>query len=116
MRATEENETIVSMTDVEDIVRDLVEQIPPGHVTTYGTIAAVARTLIGKGSARQVGRILADSGEKLPWWRVVNARGECAPHLSERQSKILKAEGIELTPGDRPRVVTPSPWWEPPLP
>lgn len=36
------------MTDVEDVVRDLVEQIPPGHVTTYGTIAAVVRTLIGR--------------------------------------------------------------------
>lgn len=104
------------MTDVEDVVRDLVEQIPPGHVTTYGTIAAVVRTLIGKGSARQVGHVLADSGEELPWWRVVNARGECAPHLCERQSELLKAEGIELTLGERPRVVRPSQWWEPTLP
>lgn len=47
-----------------------VESVPPGWVTTYGAIAAVAG-----GGPRQVGSVLARHGGPVPWWRVVRADG-----------------------------------------
>lgn len=49
----------------------LVEQIPPGRVTTYALLAEA----VGRGGPRQVGRVLATYGGPVPWWRVVRADG-----------------------------------------
>ena len=54
-----------------EAVLSVVEQIPPGRVTTYGAIAAH----VGSGGPRQVGRVLAQYGGPVPWWRVVRADG-----------------------------------------
>lgn len=51
-------------------VLDIVEQVPPGRVTTYGAIAAVAG-----GGPRQVGSVMSHHGGPVPWWRVVRADG-----------------------------------------
>ena len=52
-------------------VLSLVEQIPPGHASTYGIIAAAG----GRGGPRGVGRVMAMYGAPVPWWRVVRADG-----------------------------------------
>ena len=54
-----------------EAVLGLVEQVPPGRVTTYGAIAA----RVGRGGPRQVGRVMSTYGGAVPWWRVVRADG-----------------------------------------
>jgi alkylated DNA nucleotide flippase Atl1 len=49
----------------------VVESIPPGHVMTYGDVAAT----LGSRAARMVGKIMAYYGSDVPWWRVVRASG-----------------------------------------
>lgn len=55
-----------------------VSRIPRGRVATYGQIAALAG--LG-GHARQVGYALSalPEGSRVPWHRVINARGEVSP-------------------------------------
>lgn len=73
-------------------VLTIVSQIPPGRVTTYGHIAALAGW---PSHARMVGRTLRYSPEAaaLPCHRVVNAAGRTAPGWS-RQRPLLEAEGV----------------------
>lgn len=52
-------------------VLSLVEAVPAGRVTTYGTLAEV----VGVGGPRQVGRVMSRYGGAVPWWRVVRADG-----------------------------------------
>ena len=62
-------------------VYELVKQIPPGQVYTYGRVA----WLLGfPQRARMVGTALKNMppGEGIPAWRVVNASGRIAPGLS----------------------------------
>ncbi len=78
----------------------VVRKIPRGRVATYGQVAEWAG--LG-GHARQVGyalHALADAEERVPWQRVVNARGEVSPRsepgMEGLQRKILEAEGIDF--------------------
>ncbi len=89
----------------DDRVRQVVAQIPPGQLATYGQIAE----LIGAyGCARQVGwslRRLALSSA-LPWHRVVNAQGRISMSPSREgsdwiQRQLLLAEGIPVDPAGR---------------
>lgn len=75
---------------------DVVRSVPPGHVVTYGDIAAAA----GSPSARLAGTVLsALADESVPWHRVVRADGRFAPHLVAEQSARLRAEGVEVVDG-----------------
>ncbi len=82
----------------------IITQIPRGRVLTYGDVAALAGRPT---SARRVGYALsalsAAKGAGVPWWRVVNARGEVSPRSGDLlgaceldQRAHLLAEGIEL--------------------
>jgi methylated-DNA-protein-cysteine methyltransferase-like protein len=80
-----------------DPVYKLVQQIPRGRVTTYGTLA---RVLHLRGGARTAGRALAatPSGRGIPWHRVVGERGKLLipePHAS-LQRKLLESEGVKI--------------------
>ncbi|GLV52453.1 hypothetical protein TBS_30170 [Thermobispora bispora] len=77
-------------------VLDLVERIPPGTVMTYGDVAEY----LGEGGPRQVGRVMAEWGGAVPWWRVIRADGRPAPHLAEECLARLRAEGVPFR-GDR---------------
>ena len=77
-------------------VRDLIASIPPGTVSTYGDIAALA----GASTPRLVGRILSEDGHDLPWHRVLRANGTPAPQLVHKQLELLRAEGV-LADGQR---------------
>ncbi len=66
-------------------VLSIVEQVPPGRVTTYGLIAEV----VGSGP-RLVGNVMATEGGGVPWWRVVRADGSLPPsHADEARQAYL---------------------------
>lgn len=72
----------------------VVESVPPGRVTTYGSIADV----VEGASARSVGRTLATDGHAVPWWRVVSASGRPAPGAEEAARERFEEEGTPLVP------------------
>jgi methylated-DNA-protein-cysteine methyltransferase-like protein len=87
-----------------EIVYAVVAAIPRGRVATYGQIAELAGL---PRQARQVGYALAAlaGGSRVPWHRVVNARGEVSPRAQTgdeaRQRALLEREGIEFDADDR---------------
>ena len=90
-----------SRPDVDEAVFDVVEQIPPGRVSTYGAIGR----LIGIGP-RRVARALSSGGGAVPWYRVVRADGSAAEPVRVEQLALLAAEGVPMRrrPGG-PRAV-----------
>ena len=86
----------------EGRIWQVVHSIPPGRVATYGQVARLAGL---PGYARYVGTVLKNlpRGSRLPWHRVVNARGclSFPRHGSKhrRQQKLLEAEGILFKDG-----------------
>jgi methylated-DNA-protein-cysteine methyltransferase-like protein len=76
-----------------------VRRIPRGRVATYGQVAELAGL---EGRARQVGYALhaLPSGSRVPWHRVVNARGEISLRSGsdshELQRLLLESEGIRF--------------------
>ncbi|MGF1908298.1 MGMT family protein [Vibrio kasasachensis] len=76
----------------------VIQQIPFGHVTSYGEIAKMAGY---PGYARQVGKALGKLPEdsKLPWHRVVNSQGKISLKGVDlqRQRKLLLEEDIECS-------------------
>jgi alkylated DNA nucleotide flippase Atl1 len=76
--------------DQVERVRALVASIPPGRVSTYGDIAAVAKL----SSPRIVGWIMRTDSHDLPWHRVITASGRPAKHLTTKQLELLRAEGV----------------------
>ncbi len=74
----------------------VVRRIPRGRVASYGQVARLAG--LGR-AARQVGRALHALGDpRLPWHRVVNARGALSlPPGSDgfaTQRRRLEREGV----------------------
>jgi methylated-DNA-protein-cysteine methyltransferase-like protein len=93
-------------------IHRVVLRIPRGCVATYGQIARLA------GLARQarlVGYAMhaLPAGTRVPWQRVVNARGEISlPGASAaRQRKLLEAEGVRFDA--RGRIDLDSFLWQP---
>lgn len=89
----------MSQLNLNEIIWQVVALIPAGKVATYGQIAK----LCGYPShARYVGttlKKLPDDSE-LPWYRVVNAKGEIAFPMGstafQRQKYLLEKEGIQF--------------------
>ena len=79
-----------------------VRRVPYGKVTSYGDIAALLGT---PRAARGVGHVLSRLPEatNVPWWRVVNRRGEISiPHMGGRiQRMMLEQEGVRFGSGGR---------------
>jgi len=93
---TQEEE--IGLTPFSQQVIAIIQSIPRGKVMTYGQIAALAGQ---PRAARQVVRLLhsAARSHRLPWHRVVNARGEIAiPSEPERsmQASALIEEGVAV--------------------
>jgi methylated-DNA-protein-cysteine methyltransferase related protein len=83
-------------------VYDLVKQIPPGRVMTYGQIAGI----LGEGyTARTVGYVMHGSDDDVPWQRVINAQGKCSTGRltipMNLQQEILESEGVEFSPAGK---------------
>jgi alkylated DNA nucleotide flippase Atl1 len=85
---------VIDPADVDEAVFDVVEQIPPGRVSTYGAIGR----LIGVGP-RRVARALSQGGGAVPWWRVLRADGSVAEPVRVRQLEKLAGEGVPVRDG-----------------
>jgi alkylated DNA nucleotide flippase Atl1 len=78
-----------------EAVLDLVAQIPPGRVMSYGDLAAE----LGSRAARQVGKVMAHGGAEVPWWRVVHADGRPPDGHEDDALGHYRAEGTPLRHG-----------------
>lgn len=82
---------------LNEIIWQIVASIPQGQVATYGQIARLAGF---PNHARYVGATLRNlpSGSTLPWYRVINAKGEISFPLNseayQRQKRLLESDGI----------------------
>lgn len=88
-----------------EAICDVIRRIPRGWVATYGQVAAMAGL---PRRARLVGRVLQrlDPAVKIPWHRVVNAKGEVSYSLSRNggdalQRRLLEKEGLEFDANGR---------------
>ncbi len=81
-------------------VLQIVRQIPPGKITTYG---AIAECLGNKRSARMVGWVLNSQkgNSDIPAHRVVNKQGLLTGKIHfegvNLMQQLLENEGIEVT-------------------
>jgi len=83
----------------------VIRRIPSGWVATYGQVATMAGM---PRRARLVGRVLQrlDPKTRIPWHRVVNAKGEISYSLSRNggdilQRRLLEKEGISFDANNR---------------
>ena len=77
--------------------RDIVRQIPPGKVATYGQIARLAGM---PRCARTVGYAMADCRDpSVPCHRVVGADGSLTGYAGgvEKKRFLLELEGVDLS-------------------
>lgn len=85
-------------------IYSVVRRIPRGRVATYGQVADLAGL---DGHARQVGYALhaLPPGSRVPWQRVVNARGGVSPRsvpgFDAVQRTLLEREGVGFRPDGR---------------
>jgi len=94
-----------SQDDALEAICEVIRRIPRGWVATYGQVAAMAGM---PRRARLVGRVLQrlDPAIKIPWHRVVNAKGEISYSLSRNggdalQRRLLEKEGLEFDDNNR---------------
>lgn len=80
----------------EQAVDRVLSGLGPGDVVTYGEVAAEAGR---PGAARAVGRLLAGSGGRWSWWRVVTATGRLVPGHEAEHARRLRGEGVEVVDG-----------------
>ena len=85
------------MADFTSEVYRVVKKCPRGKVVSYGGVAA----MLGQPrAARAVGRALnaLPDGSTVPWWRVINSRGEVSirgvDHGVVLQRTLLEREGV----------------------
>ncbi|MCL1870289.1 MAG: MGMT family protein [Promicromonosporaceae bacterium] len=99
---------------------------------TYGLIAEIVAESLHRGGPRQVGQVMAGSGDRyahllpddavvvgpaqdtngVPWWRVVNASGAPPARHATAALDALRAEATPLT-RDRTRVALRRAVWFP---
>jgi len=83
-------------------VWQVVADIPPGHVLTYGDVARLSGM---PRHARRVGQAMrwAPRSMQLPWHRVINAQGEISfpkdSRAYQRQKAMLQEEGVVFDNG-----------------
>lgn len=76
------------------MILDVVRAIPPGCTASYADVAEIA--IGSRRAARTVGWALASCPGDVPWWRVVRTTGDL-PGVNDRvQTRLLRAEGIEV--------------------
>jgi methylated-DNA-protein-cysteine methyltransferase-like protein len=84
------------------LICEAVQSIPRGRVASYGQVAELAGL---PGRARMVGRVLSllPPNSRVPWQRVVNARGELSltGEPGAKQRRLLEREGVRFGPSGR---------------
>jgi methylated-DNA-protein-cysteine methyltransferase-like protein len=100
--------------DVQERLYALIRRIPPGRVSTYGTLA---RALGGGVDPREVGRLISGGapGHDVPTHRVVSARGVplCPRGRGSEQEQRAKLEGEGVALDARGRVPLQELLWVP---
>ena len=94
-----------------ELAWELVRQIPPGKVSTYGRIAAYLSPPKGMSirayevrGARMVGGAMAACPGDVPWQRVINSQGQVSLRQGgggEVQRELLIEEGVIFDSKDR---------------
>jgi methylated-DNA-protein-cysteine methyltransferase-like protein len=81
--------------DCAAAIRGVIRKIPRGKVATYGQVAAAAGYPLYH---RQVAQVLRQSGESLPWQRVLGAGGEIRVkgEMAHEQRFRLEMEGVRF--------------------
>ncbi len=93
-----------SYSDIKELVYALIQLIPPGYVTTYGSIAKILGT-----SPRLVGKILGENPNPIvvPCHRVVKSDASLGGYSGasgiEFKRKLLEFEGVRFD--DKGRVL-----------
>jgi methylated-DNA-protein-cysteine methyltransferase-like protein len=90
-------------------VWEIVRQVPPGKVSTYGQIAKMIpppgdmpQHSYDAFGARWVGGAMAACPEDVPWQRVINSQGRVSPRPgAENQRRLLEEEGVEFNESAR---------------
>jgi alkylated DNA nucleotide flippase Atl1 len=67
----------------EQTILDRVRRVPPGYVTTYKDLCP--------GAPRHAGRVLSQTTQEVPWWRVVRSDGTL-PKGQEQRARLLAEE------------------------
>ena len=93
-------------------VWELVRQVPPGMVATYGQIAALLPPPMGISpedyrafAPRWVGGAMAACPDNVPWQRIVNSEGKISARRrggETEQRQLLEDEGVVFD--DRGRI------------
>jgi methylated-DNA-protein-cysteine methyltransferase-like protein len=81
------------MTEFEAAVLEVLRSLRRGEIVTYGEVAELAGY---PGRARGVGRILSQTDEEVPWWRVVGHGGRLVSPNPHEQAELLRGEGTHL--------------------
>jgi methylated-DNA-protein-cysteine methyltransferase related protein len=87
------------MTGFQTEICGIVRKCPRGKVISYGAVAAMAGN---PRAARAVGAVMRElpDSTKVPWWRVINSRGEVSMrdigHGPAIQRKLLEGEGVRF--------------------
>lgn len=107
------NPTVTPTETFYDRVYEFVRSVPAGRVVTYGQVAL---ELGAPAAARAVGYALSylpnESG--VPWWRVINVRGEISYKSrgpsADLQLRLLIEEGVHFDATGRTELAT-FRWW-----
>ena len=93
------------------LVYEIVRQIPPGRVATYGQVAALIPPPEGVNlrqyeaqGPRWVGAAMAAAPDDVPWQRVINAQGKISLRAGAGpalQRQRLEAEGVQFDEKER---------------
>jgi methylated-DNA-protein-cysteine methyltransferase-like protein len=91
------------------VVWEIVRQVPPGTVVTYGQIAGLIPPPGGMDpksyqafGARWVGGAMAACPDNVPWQRVINAQGKISLRPgAEKQRELLEEEGVIFDEGGK---------------
>ena len=84
-------------------IYEIVRQIPPGKVASYGQIARI----VGDCTPRMVGYAMSATplGSDIPWQRVINSQGRISVHGhgigTSLQRQLLEEEGVEFDAAGR---------------
>lgn len=79
-------------------VIEIIRMVPQGKVVSYGQVAAYTGA---PRAAREVGWVLREAKEDMPWWRVLNNAGKISidGNMSadkNLQRKLLENDGVEV--------------------
>ena len=85
------------LTEYDDAVLSLVEQVPRGRVTTYGAVADALFDTYGYGP-RFAARVLSRHGSTVTWWRCVRSDGTLPEWLLDEARQAWLEEGTPLRP------------------